>query len=66
MKTKRYSLILVSVFSVFSLFSCMEYLDKTEKADITSDDVFREFNSFQGFVETMYAAIVVPNKSRCD
>jgi starch-binding outer membrane protein, SusD/RagB family len=63
MKAKRYSLFLVSVFFVLSQFSCMEYLDKTELADITSEDVFKEFNSFQGFVETMYAAIVLPQNA---
>lgn len=63
MKSKKHSLLLVFMFCAFSLFSCMEYLDKTEKADITSDDIFKEFNSFQGFVETMYAAIVFPYRS---
>jgi hypothetical protein len=63
MKTKRYSIVAAIVFSLFSVFSCTEYLDKSVLADITSDDVFQDFNKFQGFVETMYAAVVVPYKS---
>jgi hypothetical protein len=63
MKANKIGLWLLAAAMVFIPFSCTEYLDKTEKADITSDDVFREFKSFQGFVETIYFAIVVPHKS---
>lgn len=63
MKTKKYSLFLIFLFSVVVQFSCSEYLDKAEKADITSEDVFTTFNNYQGFVESIYAAIVIPYKA---
>lgn len=44
-------------------YSCSEYLEKTEKADISSDDVFKDYNSFAGYIETMYVAIIHPHKA---
>lgn len=39
------------------LGSCEEYLDKSEEADVTIDDVFGTFEGFQGFVEQLYFAV---------
>jgi starch-binding outer membrane protein, SusD/RagB family len=63
MKTIRKNIYVLLTCSVFILSACSEYLDKVERADVTSDDVFKDFVSFQGFVETMYNAIVAPDKS---
>jgi len=42
--------------------SCEKYLDKAPEADISEEDVFGNFISFQGFVEEMYNCIMDPNK----
>jgi len=39
-------------------FSCEDYLDKTIETDLTVDEVFKNFDNAQGFVEEMYAMIV--------
>lgn len=36
------------------MLSCEEYLDKSPEADISDEEVFSTFFSFQGFVEEMY------------
>jgi starch-binding outer membrane protein, SusD/RagB family len=63
MKMKIKSIYVLLACTIFILNSCSEYLDKVERADVSSDDVFKDFVSFQGFVETMYNAIVAPDKS---
>ena len=40
------------------LTSCQKYLEKTPVADISEDDIFKTFDTFQGYVETMYDDIV--------
>src|SRR5690349_16998461 len=53
------NIIYVTLTCVFvSLSSCSKYLDKTQKADISEKQVFSSFNSFQGYVETMYDDVV--------
>lgn len=49
---------LILCFICFFLSSCEKYLDKTIKADITSDKIFTTFPTFQGFVEKMYCDVV--------
>jgi starch-binding outer membrane protein, SusD/RagB family len=63
MKTKHHNILLIILLSVFVQFSCSEYLEKTDYAVIEEEKVFREFNNYQGYVETMYAAIVIPYKA---
>lgn len=43
--------------------SCEEYLDKAPDTTITPDEAFKDFNSFQGYVEGIYTAI--PDKEKC-
>lgn len=43
---------------IISLYSCKKYLEKTPEADVIEADIFRTFNSFQGYVETMYADVI--------
>ena len=38
--------------------SCEDYLDKAPEVNITEEDVFSKFTSFQGFVEDLYQNIV--------
>ncbi len=38
--------------------SCEDYLEKTPVADVSEEDVFRSFDTYQGYVETMYDDIV--------
>jgi starch-binding outer membrane protein, SusD/RagB family len=59
MKTnkKLVNLLVLSFISLFAI-SCEKYLDKAEQADVTDKDIFKEFKSFQGFVEVMYGDIV--------
>ena len=42
------------------LTSCEDFLDKAPEINITEDDVFNKFFTFQGFVEDMYQCIVDP------
>ncbi len=47
-----------------SFSSCEEYLDKEPDTDITSADAFKNFRSFQGFIEEIYNCI--PDKEKCN
>jgi starch-binding outer membrane protein, SusD/RagB family len=58
-------IIKTTVAKLFILFlliglvtSCEDYLDKAPDADITDEDVFSRFSTYQGFVEDMYNCIV--------
>ena len=49
-------------FFVFILFGilfsgCEEYLDQAPEASIYKEDIFKEFSSFQGYVEDLYILI---------
>lgn len=59
MKKTKYLLLFVSLL-FFS--SCESYLDKSPQSDIEENDAFRNFISFQGFVEEMYNCITDYNK----
>ena len=57
MKNNLINLLLL-VLLLFYSSSCEEYLDKTIEAEVTEEDVFKNFFNYQGFVETAYAQIV--------
>ena len=38
--------------------SCEDYLDKTIETDLNKEEVFKNFNNAQGFIEEMYAMVV--------
>ena len=40
-----------------SLMSCVEYLNKVSESDISDKEVFGNFHSFQGWVESMYVCM---------
>lgn len=44
--------------------SCEDYLDKAPETNITEADAFKNFRSFQGFIEGIYAGI--PDKEKCN
>ena len=54
-RTIKYVMI---VFALSVTTACEDYLEKTPVADVSDDDVFRSFDTFQGYVETMYDDIV--------
>lgn len=53
---------LTKIFGLICLLlgmsSCEDYLDKTIETDLDKDEVFKNFNNAQGFVEEMYAMVV--------
>ncbi len=56
---KKYKINLIMSLLILGLAtgSCEEYLDKAPAADITENDVFKNFVGFQGFIEEMYACL---------
>lgn len=50
--------VIILILGIFALYSCEDYLDKAPEATITSDDVFKNFKSFQGYVENMYQSVI--------
>ncbi|MDD4427834.1 MAG: RagB/SusD family nutrient uptake outer membrane protein [Paludibacter sp.] len=60
-KYKIYYLIFLCL-SLMLFPSCESYLDKSPQSDIEENDAFRNFISFQGFVEEMYNCITDYNK----
>ncbi|MBN1132142.1 MAG: RagB/SusD family nutrient uptake outer membrane protein [Bacteroidales bacterium] len=51
------SLIAIIITAGFILTSCEEYLDKAPEAEISEEEVFSTFLSFQGFTEELYHCI---------
>ncbi|QCX37672.1 RagB/SusD family nutrient uptake outer membrane protein [Aureibaculum algae] len=50
---------LIGLLSLIGMmYSCEDYLDKTIETDLTVEEVFKNFENAQGFVEEMYAMIV--------
>lgn len=48
----------------FAAFSCEDYLDVPPEADITREEVFGAYLSFQGFVDVMYEYIIDYNSQK--
>jgi len=46
-----------------SVSSCEDYLDKAPETNITQEDAFKDFRSFQGYIEEIYNCI--PDKEKC-
>lgn len=47
---------------LFLLGSCKDYLSQAPEVTISEDDIYKEFRSFQGFTEELYAVITDPSK----
>lgn len=43
--------------------SCEDYLDKAPEAGIDENAAFKDFKSFQGFVEELYSCVIEPMRS---
>lgn len=56
---KKYinKIIVALILSVLSFTACTDYLDKAPQSDIESEDVYKNFTNFQGFVEHLYLHI---------
>lgn len=54
---------LSAVLMVFAMASCKKYLDRPLAANISENDVFTNFRSFQGFTEELYHALPDMSKS---
>lgn len=52
----------ILVVLILSSTSCEDYLDKAPEADITEQDVYTNFTSFQGFIEELYNCVMDPDK----
>lgn len=64
MKTLKNNIILINILFLFlGLGSCESYLDKAPDSDITDENVFTNFKSFQGFVEELYCCMPDMTKS---
>jgi len=47
-----------------SLVSCEDYLDKEPNSTVSSEDAFKNFINFQGYIEEIYNCI--PDKEKCN
>ena len=55
---KKYIYKLLILTAALFLLSCEDYLDKAPEAILNVEDVFKNFDNAQGFVEEMYALVV--------
>ncbi|MCD8262465.1 MAG: RagB/SusD family nutrient uptake outer membrane protein [Bacteroides sp.] len=63
---KKYFNKIVSAILIISLsgtISCTDFLDKAPQSEIDSDEVYKNFTNFQGFVEHLYNHIVLISAS---
>ena len=58
--TGLFSLILLGA----CLVSCEDYLNKEPESTVSSDDAFKNFRNFQGYIEEIYNCI--PDKEKCN
>ena len=42
---------------IYGFASCTDYLDKTPDSNVSSDQAFKNFTNFKGYVEQMYNCI---------
>jgi len=55
---KNYIFKSLFVLLLLFLFSCEDYLDKAPESTLTVNEVFKDFDHAQGFIEEMYALVV--------
>jgi starch-binding outer membrane protein, SusD/RagB family len=55
---KNYIFKSLFVLLLLFLFSCEDYLDKAPESTLTVNEVFKDFDHTQGFIEEMYALVV--------
>ncbi len=54
----KYTLFILTGLLLFN--SCEDYLEKTPYAEVSDEDVFNTYESFQGFIDRNYADIINP------
>ena len=62
-KSIRITLVVSILLTFFGLTSCKKYLDRPLAANISEQDVFTNFRTFQGFTEELYHALPDMTKS---
>lgn len=62
-KSTIYKTVYLLIVLMICFSSCESYLDKSPQSDIEENDAFKNFISFQGFVEEMYNCITDYNKT---
>ena len=61
-KIKKLLYVVLAAVMVMPMTSCESYLNKAPSSDITEADVYGDFASFQGFIESLYKCIADPDK----
>jgi starch-binding outer membrane protein, SusD/RagB family len=56
------SLPIILLLFFIGLSSCEDYLEKTPESDISEEEIFANYESFQGFVDVMYGILVDYNR----
>lgn len=54
---KKIYKVLIAGIALFAMPSCTDYLDKAPEADLSDQDAFKDFRSFQGFTEELYRCV---------
>jgi hypothetical protein len=55
---KNYIFKSIFILALLFSFSCEDYLDKAPESTLTVNEVFKDFDHAQGFIEEMYAYVV--------
>jgi hypothetical protein len=55
---KKYIFKSVVILAFLSSFSCEDYLDKAPESSLSVNEVFKDFDHAQGFIEELYAYVV--------
>ncbi|WP_372772727.1 RagB/SusD family nutrient uptake outer membrane protein [Mangrovibacterium sp.] len=55
---KRYIINSLFILALLFSFSCEDYLDKAPESTLAEEDVFKDFDHAQGFVEEIYMLVV--------
>lgn len=55
---KNYIFKSLLILALFFSFSCEDYLDKAPESDLTVEEIFKDFDHAQGFIEELYAYVV--------
>lgn len=55
---KKYIVKSLFILALFLSFSCEDYLDKAPESNLTVEEVFKDFDNAQGFIEEMYTMVV--------
>ncbi len=57
---KRRFIVALAVILLLPNYSCTDYLDKSPDAGVSDADAFKDFTSFQGYIEGIYGMVTNP------